>query len=168
LDEYSFPIMLAYRMWERSLLQQFDPRPMVLRAAGALVADGPMTQQERWEEDEGYSPSTLAANIAALICAAEFADQTPADHATAEFLRQYADFLEAHLEAWTVTDAGTLLPGIKKHYIRILPTQVKSGDRNPSLPEDPNNATVYIRNRSGQSAFPAKEIVDGGFLELVR
>ena len=48
----------------------FDPYPMVLRAAAYLVGQGPLTPQERWEEDSGYSPSTLASNIAALVCAA--------------------------------------------------------------------------------------------------
>ena len=37
------------------------------------------------------------------------------------FLEEYADFLESHVEAWTVTTRGTLVPGIDRHYIRILP-----------------------------------------------
>jgi glucoamylase len=164
LDEYSFPIILAYRLHEEKLLQQFDPVPMVLKAAGALIRDGPMTQQERWEEAEGYSPSTLASNIAALVCAAQFADQT-----TAPFLLDYADFLETHLEKWTVTTQGTLLPGVTRHYIRLLPTRVKSW--NPpdlNFPEDPNTASFDIRNLIGNATFQAKDIVDAGFLELVR
>jgi glucoamylase len=164
LDEYSFPIILAYRLHERGALQQFDPVPMVLRAAGALIADGPMTQQERWEENEGYSPSTLASNIAALVCAAQFAD-----HSTAAFLLEYADFLESHVEAWTVTNEGTLVPDKPRHYIRLLPTRVKSWNpKDPSYPEDPNNASFDLKNRIGPASFPAKEIVDAGFLELVR
>jgi len=168
LDEYSFPIILAYRMSAAGLLQEFDPRPMALKAAGAIIANGPMTQQERWEENEGYSPSTLAANIGALVCAAYFADQEGQDHPTAQFLLEYADFLESHLETWTVTTQGTLLPGVTRHFIRLLPTQVKSGNRNPTQPEDPNSATIVLKNRTGPSSFQAKDIVDGGFLELVR
>ena len=38
-----------------------------------LVRYAPVTQQERWEETAGYSPSTLAAVIAGLICAADMA-----------------------------------------------------------------------------------------------
>lgn len=168
LDEYSFPIILAYRMREKGLLREFDPSPMVLKAAGALIADGPMTQQERWEENEGYSPSTLASNIAALVCAAEFADQNPQDP-TAQFLLEYADFLESHVEAWTVTTQGTLVPGITRHYIRLLPTRVKSWNpRDPMYPEDPNSASFDLKNRIGQATFLAKDIVDTGFLELVR
>ncbi len=166
LDEYSFPIMLAYRLSAAGALQQFDPRPMVLAAAGALIANGPMTEQERWEENQGYSPSTLAANIASLVCAAHFAAQNPQDQPTAQLLLEYADFLESHLEAWTVTTEGTLLAGVTRHFIRLLPTSVKGGG-DPTAPEDPNTATIFIGNRGGLP-LPAKEVVDPGFLELVR
>jgi glucoamylase len=164
LDEYSFPIILAYRLSDAGLLQGFDPKGMVLAAAGALIANGPMTQQERWEELEGYSPSTLASNIAALICAADLAQNKWADPATAKFLYEYADFLESHLETWCVTTQGTLLPGIPKHYIRILPTHVKGGGSDYLFPEDPNTVQLYVWGKQ----FYAREIVDGGFLELVR
>jgi glucoamylase len=169
LDEISYPIILAWRLSQANALQRFDPKRMVLAAAGALIAKGPMTQEERWEENEGYSPSTLASNIAGLVCAADLAERSWGDAVTAQFLREYADFLESHLETWCVTTQGGLVPGISKHYIRLLPTQVKSGgsDRNPSLPEDPDTATINLKNIL-QGAFLARDIVDGGFQELVR
>jgi glucoamylase len=169
LDEISYPIILAYHLARQKALQNYDPKRMVLAAAGAVIAKGPMTQEERWEENEGYSPSTLASNIAGLICAADLSQNVWGDPVTAQFLRDHADFLEAHLETWCVTTQGSLVAGINEYYIRILPTQVKSdGDRNPSLPEDPNTATVYLRNVPGGGAFPARDVVDGGFQELVR
>ena len=165
LDEVAFPIMLAWRLKRENALQDFDPYPMVLRAAGYLVRHGPVTQQERWEEMGGYSPSTLASNIAALIGAAVFA-RDRGDEATATFLEEYADFLESHVEAWTVTTDGTLVPGVKRHYIRILPESVD----NPHPDEDPNSSVIVIANRPPgyQRVFPAKEVVDAGFLEVVR
>ncbi len=165
LDEVSFAILLAWRVKQAGALRDFDPYPMVLRAAGYLVRQGPATPQERWEENSGYSPSSLAANIAALACAAMFASEH-GDLDTAEYLWQYADFLESNLERWTVTTASTLVPGISRHYIRILPLDV--GD--PDTPEDPNRAMVPIKNQApgSQTLFPAKDIVDAGFLELVR
>jgi glucoamylase len=165
LDEVAFPIILAWRLQEVGGLEDFDPYPMVLMAARYMMIHGPATQQERWEENSGYSPSTLASNIAALVCAACFARQRD-DEATAVFLEEYADFLEAHIEPWTVTNRGTLVPGITRHYIRINPEDVT--DRVPD--EDPDHGTVTIRNlppKAG-SQFPAAEIVDAGFLELVR
>ncbi|MFM0477201.1 glycoside hydrolase family 15 protein [Paraburkholderia strydomiana] len=156
LDEYSFPIILAYHLRQAGLLQQFDASGMVLAAAGALIANGPMTAQERWEEQEGYSPSTLASNIAALVCAAQWADSD-----TATFLLEYADFLESHLEQWCVTTQGTLVPGIEQHYIRILPSRVNGAF---NFPEDPNIASISVFRHP----YGAKVIVDPGFLELVR
>lgn len=177
LDELSYPIILAYHLSQANGLQKYNPKRMVLAAAGALIAKGPMTQEERWEENEGYSPSTLASNIAGLICAADLAERSWGDPMTAQFLREHADFLESHLETWCVTTQGSLGralgrgDGINQYYIRLLPTQVKSGDvnnHNPSLPEDPNTATIYLKNIPGGGAFPARDVVDGGFLELVR
>ncbi len=174
LDEIAFPIILAWRLREAGALENFDPYPMVRRAATALMINGPMTYQERWEECEGYSPSTLAASIAGLVCAASFAS-THGDVSLARFLIEYADFLESHLERWTVASDCRVLPGVR-HFIRILPTNVKGdpsrrGPANvPATPQsdgDPNNATVTIANRGGLK-IAAKDLLDAGFLELVR
>jgi glucoamylase len=113
LDEVAFPILLAWRMRQENALLNFDFYPLIIRAAGFLVRHGPVTQEERWEEASGFSPATLASNIAALICAGQFARER-GDEATAQFLEEYADFLECHIEAWTVTTEGTLVPGIQK------------------------------------------------------
>lgn len=165
LDEVAFPILLAWRLHEHGALRDFDPYPMVMRAAAYLIRNGPATQQERWEEASGYSPSTLAASIAALVVAACFA-RVRADEVTARFLEDYADFLESHLEHWTVTSEGTLHPDITRHYIRILPLDI----HDPAPDEDPNRGWLKVANRGPQLRrdFPAKEIVDAGFLELVR
>ena len=117
LDEVAFPVMLASRLWKADGLVDFDPYPMVLAAARFLVRHSPITQQERWEESSGYSPSTLAAIIAALICAADFA-RSRQQQSAASFLEEYAEFLEFHVERWTVTTDGTLIPGISGHWSR--------------------------------------------------
>jgi glucoamylase len=167
LDEVAFPVMLAYRLVRAgTTMGAFDPYPMVLEAARYLISKGPVTPQERWEENSGYSPSTLASNIAALVCAACLARGRD-DVATAEFLLEYADFLESHIERWTVTNKGFLVPGIKRHYVRINPAD-------PSAvvvaDNDPDQGMVSIRNRppGAPYLFPAAEIVDAGFLELAR
>jgi glucoamylase len=165
LDEVAYPILLAWRLRREHALQDFDPYAMVLRAAAYLVRHGPVTPQERWEEVSGYSPSTLASNIAALICAAAFARER-GDQATGTYLEEYADFLETHVESWTVTTDGALLPGVARHYVRILPERTDNHDPE----EDPNRGFITIANRrpGAQSVFPAKDVVDAGFLELVR
>jgi glucoamylase len=165
LDEVAFPIVLAWRLWKAQALQEFDPYPMVRAAARFLIERGAVTQQERWEEVSGYSPSTIAAAIAALICAADFA-RSRNEMAEAQLLEDYADFLESHVETWTVTSEGSLVEGISRHYIRILPADVND----PTPAEDPNRGTITLANRppGEPHQFPAKDIVDAGFLELVR
>jgi glucoamylase len=165
LDEVAFPILLALRLREHDALQDFDPYPLVRKAAGYLLRHGPVTEQERWEEASGYSPSTLASNIAALVGAASFC-RSRGDEPAARFLEEYADFLELHVEEWTVTTDSTLVPGIRRHYMRILPEDVN----NPDPVEEPDGATLGIANRppGATSIFLAKDIVDAGFLELVR
>jgi glucoamylase len=165
LDEVAFPVILAWQLQQRDALQDFDPYPMVLKAAHYLIRQGPATPQERWEENSGYSPSTLAVNIAALICAADFARRHK-DTKTAVFLEEYADFLESHVESWTATAHGSLVLDIPRHFIRILPADCQE----PYPCEDPNTGSLILHNQppGGQFEFPAREIVDAGFLELVR
>ena len=167
MDETAFPILLAYRLWKLDALGDFDPLPFIERAAGFLVRHAPITQQERWEECAGYSPSTLTVAIAALIGAAEM---VRARHLPelATFLEEQADWLESHMEDWTATNEGVLVPGIKQHYMRIRPTE--TGGAEPSVRMGPGTEMVTLANRGpGQKyAFEAREIVDGGFLELVR
>ncbi len=165
LDEVSHPILLAWRLLRAKALEAFDPYPMVLAAAGFLVRRGPVTEQDRWEEVGGYSPSTLAVQIAALFAAAEFA-RLRGDAGTAQFLIEYADFLEAHVDGWTVTTAGTLDPEVPRHYVRIRP----AGPDDPPPTGAVNDGSVRLPNQPPDqpATFLAKEIVDAGFLELVR
>ena len=161
LDEVSFPIVLAWQLKHVHALAGFNPLSMVVAAAGFLIREGPMTAQERWEECSGFSPSTLAIEIAALVCAAEFLSDA-GEAASATFVLDYADFLESHVDQWTATREGTLVAGIARHYVRI----------NPNLDgrEDPNVGDLVLANQSpvGPYAYPVKVIVDAGFLELVR
>jgi glucoamylase len=165
LDEVAFPLILAWRIWKLKGLGDFDVFPFVERAAGFLVRRSPVTQQDRWEEASGYSPSTLAAVISSLICAADIV-RAYGSSELALFLEEHADWIESHLEDWTVTSNGTLLPGVSRHYMRIRPPQC--GD--PYANERCGDETVRINNRGpGERIdFEARDVVDGGFLELVR
>ena len=91
-----------------------------------------MTQQERWEENEGYSPSTLASNIAALFCAADLQNQLGRCRNRTVSAR-ICRLSRVRTRTWCVTTQGSLLPGIMQYYIRILPTQVKSDARTAIL-----------------------------------
>jgi glucoamylase len=120
-----------------------------------------VTAQERWEENSGYSPSTLASIIASLVCAAEFAGER-SDTVAADFLLVYADWLSSRLAGWTVTDCGELLPGKPRHYVRITPAVPPP----PDGTADPNTANLQVANGGGE--HPARNVVGGDFLQLVR
>ena len=161
LDEVAAPVLLAWRLHQANALGLFDPWTLVSRAASYLILNGPVTGQERWEECSGYSPSTIASIIAALVCAADFARRRKNEQA-ATFILDYSDWLSAHLEEWMVTNQGELLPGKPRHYIRINPAD----PARPDQTSDPNTALLQIANGGG--LHPARNIVSTDFLELVR
>lgn len=161
LDEVAVPILLAWRLQQADALRQFDPWTLVTRAARYLILHGPVTAQERWEENSGYSPSTLATIVASVVCAAEFA-RGRNDKITADFLLDYADWLSAHLEEWMVTSRGELVKGKPRHYVRITPADPKQAVPSP----DPDQAEMLVANGGGK--HPARNIVGGDFLQLVR
>lgn len=162
LDEVAAPILLGWRLQQHGVsLGLFDPRAMILRAAAYLILQGPVTAQERWEENSGYSPSTLAVVISALVCASECAKQRQ-NGKLAEFILAYADWLAAHLEEWTVTTKGELVAGLSRYYIRINPSNASSPDPHA----DPNTTMLRVANAGG--LHPARNIVGGDFLNLVR
>jgi glucoamylase len=165
LDEVAFPLLLAWRLHQLQLLGEFNPRVMVDRAAAFLLHSGPVTGEERWEEGSGYSPSTLAAIIAAMICAASFA-RADHDDEIAAFLESYADFLRSHLEEWTVTTKGSLLAGTPRHFVRLNP--IPPGEA--AEPGAVETADFFLTSQPPNSprSYPARDIVDAGFLQLVR
>src|SRR5512140_1332054 len=78
MDETAFPILLVDLARREKAIDSTDLQrlwPMVKKAAESLAASGPVTAQDRWEEDPGYSPFTLAVEVAALLAAADRADE---------------------------------------------------------------------------------------------
>ncbi|HZB89284.1 MAG TPA: glycoside hydrolase family 15 protein [Terracidiphilus sp.] len=165
LDEVAFPIILAWRLWQAKGLGDMRIFAFVERAAGYLLRHAPITHQDRWEENAGYSPSTLSAVISGLICAAEIARAHDSNE-LAVYYEEFADWIESHLEDWTVTDDGVLLPEVKRHYMRIRPPE--QGEAYAC--EGCGTEIVHINNRQPGTRmdFEAREIIDAGFLELVR
>ncbi len=161
LDQVALPILLAWRLHKHDALGLFNPRAIVRRAATRLILHGPVTAQDRWEENAGYSPSTLASVIAALACAADWAKEYGKADA-ADFIFAYADWLTAHVEDWTVTTEGELVAGIPRHYVRINTTDPNAPDPHP----DPNITMIQIANGGG--LHPVRNVVGGDFLHLVR
>lgn len=164
LDEVAFPIILAWRLKKMGALNE-DVYPMIKKAASFLVREGPITEQERWEENSGFSPSTLAVEIAALICAAHWAKEKGEDR-EAKYLFDIADYWQTKLEDWTFTDCGCLLPNHPGHYQRIAVISPEAQDikgMECQLFIPIKNMPAGTVNHHSQCA-----VVDGGFLELVR
>src|ERR1035437_10961039 len=84
----------------------------------------------------------------------------------ATFLEEFADWIERHLEEWTVTNDGVLLPSVKRHYMRIRPPEAGEAYACESCGDE----TIHINNRppGTRYEFEAREVIDAGFLELVR
>jgi glucoamylase len=123
LDETAFPILLADALRRSGDLADLDVWPMVRCAAGYLVRNGPVTQQDRWEESAGYSPFTLAVEIAALLAAADFAAAAH-DDSIATYLRETADTWNANIERWTYVTGTDLASdcGVDGYYVRLMTT----------------------------------------------
>ncbi len=166
MDETAFPILLVDLLRRESTRCFGDWHrwwPMVRKAAAFIAANGPVTQQDRWEEDGGYSPFTMAAEISALLIAADFA-QSMGQSQPAEFLRHMADTWNFNIERRTYavnTDLARQV-GVEGYYVRITPPP---GDGAAS----PLQGFVPIKNRATTSSTaPAVEIVSPDALALVR
>ncbi len=148
LDETADAILLAVRLADRIAA---GSGPDIAGAAEYLLARGPSTEQERWEENGGYSPATMAAEIAGLRAAARWARARHQD-AQAVRWRATADQWEAQVETRTYVTSGPLGTG---YYLRISP------DGRP-------NASDPLQIANGGGTFDQRVIVDPSFLELVR
>ena len=128
MDEAAFPILLVDCLRRECPAVLGDLKrwwTMVRRAAGFLVRNGPVTQQDRWEEDAGYSPFTLAVEISGLLAAADFADAV-GEKAIADYLRDTADTWNDNVERWTyATEHG---PGAAGRSGRLLRAHCAAGD----------------------------------------
>jgi len=146
MDEIAMPIILAWK------LNRVDLWPKVKLAAEFIAHNGPRTDQERWEEMPGYSPSTIAAEIAGLVCAADLASAAN-DHGAMKFYLEKADEWRNNVANWTFTTTG--FHGNGKYYLRINDNQ------------DPDD-NVMLTFKNGAGEHGERYIIDGGFTELVR
>ncbi|WP_076920125.1 glycoside hydrolase family 15 protein [Pseudoalteromonas sp. SK18] len=173
LDQTAMPLMLAWKLHQAGVLSDAELTDwysrMLKPAADFLVEGGranilwndtqitpPATQQERWEEQEGYSPSTTAAVVAGLITAADIA-KLAGDDANATRYLNTAKRYNNDIEKLMFTTAGNLESSASdgEYFIRI------GQDKDA-------NSNTKINANNGREGFNKKQILDGGFLELVR
>jgi len=149
MDEVSYPLILAYQLGRTDRETYFKH---IKPAADYMVRIGPVTQQERWEEKAGYSPATIAAEIAGLVCAAEIARRN-GDEASARKYLDTADDWARKVESWTATTNGGYGDG--NYYLRLT----QKGTPNAG-------EKIELNNNAGVA--DERELVDPSFLELVR
>ncbi|MBS1849889.1 MAG: glucan 1,4-alpha-glucosidase [Acidobacteria bacterium] len=166
MDEAGFPILLI------DLLRREAPLALghldrwwklVSKAAGFLVRNGPVTQQDRWEEDAGYSPFTLAVEVAALLAAADMADVAKQPEIAA-YLRETADCWNDNIEFWTYATGSDLARqvGVDGYYVRIAPPETDCA-------ASPIEGFVPIKNRPvGENLQAAVHLISPDALALVR
>src|SRR5215472_10515158 len=143
---------------QRDALSGIEVEDMVQRALGFIARTGPASDQDRWEENAGVNPFTLAVCIAALVAGAELLPSPAKDWAL-----ELADFWNSNIERWTAV-SGTALAnrlGVAGYHVRVSPLQTL---------EEPQGLrhVVPIRNRVGEVAISADEEVGTEFLQLVR
>jgi glucoamylase len=158
LDEAAFPVFLAGALAERDALDGIRVGQMVRRAVRFIALTGPASDQDRWEEDRGVNPFTLAVCIAALVSGAEFLDG-----ADREFALRVADFWNSQVEDWTTvcdTPLGERL-GVPRYYVRVAPADVVSS-------HNALHQILAIKNCAVDPGLPAEAQVGGDFLQLVR
>jgi glucoamylase len=166
MDECAFPILLVDMALRTGALDQAEvPRfwPMVRKAAGFILRNGPVTAQDRWEEDGGYSPFTLAVEIAALLAAADLAAGL-AEAEAAAYMRETADLWNDQIERWTyATDTAlAAAQGVDGYYVRIAPSDTADA-------ASPLDGFVPIKNRPPQeSTTTVNMMVSPDALSLVR
>jgi glucan 1,4-alpha-glucosidase len=149
LDESSYPVLMV---WQSGLAGDAALWPKVKKAADFVVSHGPSFGNERWEEQSGYSPSTIAAEIAGLVAAGAIADRH-GDAASARVYRATADQFQRSIKGWAVTTTGPYGDG--RYFIRL------------SRNGNPDEAVSYGLGNGSISA-DQRAVVDQGFLELTR
>lgn len=148
MDESADPLILAYQLGDTGA----SDWATLKTEADYLVANGPRTGQERWEENSGYSPSTIAAEIAGLVCASSLAT-AQGDTSDASTYLSTAQTWAADVDGWTYTTTGSVANG--DYFVRVAPN---------GTPND--SSSVSISNGGG--SYDQRAVVDAGFLELVR
>ena len=157
MDNISYPAVLAYLLDEAGIgFEEADyGYRHVKRSADYVARNGPATAQERWEEEAGYSPSSIAAEIAGLACAGALAADTGHD-ADALVWTALADDWADQVEAWCATvTGGERHDAPVPYYLRVA----RDGDPDAGHRRTLANAGPTLDER---------DVIDAGFLDLVR
>jgi glucoamylase len=166
MDETALPILLVDLAHREKALADADLArfwPMVRQAAGYLVRNGPVSPQDRWEEDPGYTPFTVGAEIAALLAAADLADLNH-EASIATYLRETSDVWNTSIERWMYASRTDWCRkfNVQGYYLRIAPNKPGEGPARFQNNVDVKNVSAAEDTRE------ARHLVSPDALALVR
>ena len=165
-DQTALPIVLLNKCNQHAVLEKDRLArywPGVKKALHYLLLRGPYTSQDRWEEEEGFTPFTIAAVIAGLLAGADIAELNH-DKALAEYCRQMADSWNEMIEHWTYVTGTPLAKacGVDGYYIRINPYYDVAA-------ADLGERCINLKNHNGDSGWTRlTELISVDALALVR
>lgn len=162
MDETALPVLLLDLAWREKAVSSEEINrfyPMVKKALSYIVKNGPVTSQDRWEEDGGYTPFTIAAEISSLVVGAEFA-RLAGEFGVSDYLLETADAWYSCIDKWLYSAGGELAErvNVNGYYVRIRPPDFEKGDD-----------FITIKNKaSSGSRTSASSVISADALALVR
>jgi glucoamylase len=172
MDETAVNVLLIELAEREGALQQREVHrywPMVRKAVSYLVCNGPITPEDRWEHDGGYSPFTLGAEVAALLVGADMACRNGHDE-IAQYLRETADVWNSNIEAWTYVSGTDLAKkvGVEGYYVRLGEPNGKPGLIPGGNPRDGGGKDVVSPDALALVRFGLRAADDRRILETLK
>jgi glucoamylase len=166
MDQTALPIVLLdkcnmHNTIDKGRMSRYWP--VVKKALQYLIHNGPYTQEDRWEEEKGFTPFTLATEVAGLLAGADLAEENN-EKELATYCRETADYWNDNIEYWTYATNTSLAKKyeVEGYYIRINPYYDIAA-------EDLNNKTIYLKNhKDDEGEILLTELISVDALALVR
>ncbi|HEY4289841.1 MAG TPA: glycoside hydrolase family 15 protein [Puia sp.] len=166
MDQTALPILLLNTCEQQAAIDAPGLGrywPMIRNAIYYLLLNGPYTQEDRWEEEQGFTPFTLAAVIAGMLAGADLAERH-GEKELADYCRETADTWNGMIEEWTYVTGTPLAAetGVDGYYIRINPYYDIAA-------AELDDRTIDLKNHApGTGRVLLNELVSVDALALVR
>lgn len=141
MDQVAFPIILASKIGRHNLINELE------KSANYLLLNGPWSEQERWEEIEGFSPYSMSLQARALNIYAGMREK--AGLLDSKYRKGAEEFIHL-IPEYCYTHKGIYTP---PHYF----VRISKGD------PDTDKKEMFLKGKY----FSPKEMVSTDFLYLV-
>ncbi len=158
MDETAFPVLLLHDLWKHGHIELQPFIEMLKKAAKFIISNGPVTDQDRWEEDGGYSAFTIGVEIMALNKAAEIFESVGMKEES-QLAQDLGDIYAKNIDRWLYRKGTSLSEkyGVEGHYVRI------------SNSDQSDQQYIPIKNRPWNSTLvKVDSVISTGSLSLVR